>query len=214
MIETGFNIFLTNLGKYNEGELVGEWVSLPIDHDELQEVLKRIGIGSKDIFGQPYEEWFITDYDIDVSGISERLGEYTNLDELNYLASRLDELSKSELEDYEAILESGLASCRDIEDLINLTYNIDNYCVWTCIMDNTDLGNMYFSEFDEYQMRSAGLEYLINYIDMDEYGKDIAMSEGGEFTSRGYVHESGESYYPEYSRKDGVPEEYQIIADC
>ena len=30
--------------------------------EELKEVFKRIGIGQKDDFGQPYEEWFITDY--------------------------------------------------------------------------------------------------------------------------------------------------------
>lgn len=27
--------FITNLGKYNEGELVGEWVELPVDDDDL-----------------------------------------------------------------------------------------------------------------------------------------------------------------------------------
>ena len=31
--------FITNLGKYNEGQLVGEWVTFPIDDDELAEVL-------------------------------------------------------------------------------------------------------------------------------------------------------------------------------
>lgn len=31
-------IYLTNLGKYNEGYLIGEWVTLPIDDDELEEV--------------------------------------------------------------------------------------------------------------------------------------------------------------------------------
>lgn len=29
------NIYLTNLGKYNEGYLIGEWVELPITEDEL-----------------------------------------------------------------------------------------------------------------------------------------------------------------------------------
>lgn len=38
------NIFLTNLGKYNEGKLVDEWVELPVSNEELQEVFKRIGI--------------------------------------------------------------------------------------------------------------------------------------------------------------------------
>ena len=50
-----FAAFITNLGKYNEGELVGEWVKFPTTTEELKEVFKRIGIGQKDDFGQPYE---------------------------------------------------------------------------------------------------------------------------------------------------------------
>jgi len=61
--EFPFAAFITNLGKYNEGELVGEWVKFPTTQEKLQEVFERIGIGSKDDFGNPYEEWFITDYD-------------------------------------------------------------------------------------------------------------------------------------------------------
>lgn len=37
------NIYITNLGKYNEGMLIGEWVKLPVDQNELQNVLNRIG---------------------------------------------------------------------------------------------------------------------------------------------------------------------------
>ena len=40
-----FAAFITNLGKYNEGELVGEWVKFPTTAEELKEVFKRIGIG-------------------------------------------------------------------------------------------------------------------------------------------------------------------------
>ncbi len=36
-------IYLTNLGKYNEGYLVGEWVHLPISSEDLKEVFDRIG---------------------------------------------------------------------------------------------------------------------------------------------------------------------------
>lgn len=52
-------IFLKNVGKYNEGELVGEWVELPVSQGELQEVFDHIGINEE------YEEYFITDYDCD-----------------------------------------------------------------------------------------------------------------------------------------------------
>ena len=33
-------IFLTNLGKYVEGYLVGQWVKLPVPEDKLESVLK------------------------------------------------------------------------------------------------------------------------------------------------------------------------------
>ena len=59
-----FAAFITNLGKYNEGALVGEWVKFPTTAEELKKVFERIGIGAKDDFGQTYEEWFITDFSI------------------------------------------------------------------------------------------------------------------------------------------------------
>ena len=88
-----FAAFITNLGKYNEGALVGEWVKFPTTAEELKKVFERIGIGAKDDFGQTYEEWFITDYDCYVDGLYDLLGEYANLDELNYLASKLDDIA-------------------------------------------------------------------------------------------------------------------------
>ena len=48
-----FATFITNLGKYNEGELVGEWVKFPTTAEELKEVFKRIGIGQKDDSASP-----------------------------------------------------------------------------------------------------------------------------------------------------------------
>ena len=36
--EFPFAAFITNLGKYNEGELVGEWVKFPTTPEKLQEV--------------------------------------------------------------------------------------------------------------------------------------------------------------------------------
>ena len=63
VLDGDFEAFVTNLGKYNEGMLIGEWVKLPTTEEEMQKVFERIGIGKQDEFGQPYEEWFITDYE-------------------------------------------------------------------------------------------------------------------------------------------------------
>lgn len=86
-----FSAFITNLGKYNEGELVGEWVQFPIDEDDFEEVLKKIGIGSKDEFGQPYEEWFVTDYDCNLNGFDwQELGEYPSYETLQEFGELVD----------------------------------------------------------------------------------------------------------------------------
>ncbi len=66
-------IYLTNLGKYVEGYLIGEWVTLPVDDDELEEVKKRIGINN--------EEYFITDYESDIEIISALLSEGYTMEE-------------------------------------------------------------------------------------------------------------------------------------
>ena len=115
-----FAVFITNLGKYNEGALVGEWVKFPTTAEELKKVFERIGIGAKDDFGQTYEEWFITDYDCYVDGLYDLLGEYANLDELNYLASKLDDMSQDEYERFQAAMEIG-DHTGSIQELINLT---------------------------------------------------------------------------------------------
>ena len=89
--------FVTNLGKYNEGELVGEWVEFPIDEDDFEEVLKRIGIGSTDEFGQPYEEWFVTDYECNLNGFDwSDFGEYPSYDELQEFAEMIASVDDAE----------------------------------------------------------------------------------------------------------------------
>ena len=37
--DCAFEAFITNLGKYNEGFLVGEWVKFPVTNEEMQAVL-------------------------------------------------------------------------------------------------------------------------------------------------------------------------------
>lgn len=133
-----FAAFITNLGKYNEGALVGEWVKFPTTAEELKKVFERIGIGAKDDFGQNYEEWFIIDYDCYVDGLYDLLGEYANLDELNYLASKLDDMSQDEYKRFQAAMKIG-DHTGSIQELINLTENLDCYNVYSNIHDHDDL---------------------------------------------------------------------------
>ena len=202
-----FAAFITNLGKYNEGELVGEWVKFPTTAEEMKEVFKRIGIGQKDDFGQPYEEWFITDYDCYVDGLYSKLGEYENLDELNYLASKLDEMSDSEYAQFQAGMEMG-DHCGSLQEIINLTENLDCYEVYPDIHDYDDLGRYYIEELDVMQVP----EHLQNYIDYEAYGRDVALEENGTFTDQGYVRDTGDSFHEYYDGERGsIPDEYRVM---
>ena len=203
-----FAAFITNLGKYNEGELVGEWVKFPTTAEEMKEVFKRIGIGQRDDFGQPYEEWFITDYDCYVDGLYDKLGEYESLDELNYLASKLDEMSDSEYAQFQAGMEMG-DHCGSLQEIINLTENLDCYEVYPHIADYDDLGRYYIEELEVMQVP----EHLQNYIDYEAYGRDVAMDENGSFTDQGYVRDTGDRFCEYYDGERGsIPDEYRVMA--
>ena len=202
-----FAAFVTNLGKYNEGELVGEWVKFPTTAEEMKQVFDRIGIGKTGDFGQTYEEWFITDYDCYVDGLYDKLGEYESLDELNYLASKLDEMDRGEYEQFQAAMEIGDHS-GSVQEIINLTENLDCYDVYPGIEDYDDLGRYYIDELDAMQVP----EHLRNYIDYEAYGRDIALDESGDFTSFGYVRDTGSSFHEYYDGDRGsIPEEYRVM---
>ena len=202
-----FAAFITNLGKYNEGELVGEWVKFPTTAEELKEVFKRIGIGQKDDFGQPYEEWFITDYDCYVDGLYSKLGEYENLDELNYLASKLDEMDQSDYAKFQAAMEIGDYTS-SLQEIINLTENLDCYEIYPNIEDYDDLGRYYIEELEVTQVPA----HLQNYIDYEAYGRDVALEENGTFTDQGYVRDTGDSFHEYYDGERGsIPDEYRVM---
>ena len=203
-----FAAFITNLGKYNEGELVGEWVKFPTTAEEMKKVFDRIGIGQKDEFGQPYEEWFITDYDCYVGALYDKLGEYENLDELNYLAAKLEEMGQGEYAQFQAAMEVGDHS-GSLQEIINLTDNLDCYDLYPSIQDYDDLGRYYIEELDAMQVP----EHLRNYIDYEAYGRDVAMDESGDFTDLGYVRDTGSSFHEYYDGEPGsIPEEYRVMA--
>lgn len=197
--------YVTNLGKYNEGELVGEWVKFPVSKEEMSAVLDRIGIGAE------YEEIFITDYDTNLYGVSSQLGEYENLDKLNYLAGVIAELDASDREKYEAVLESGLSLGQDgIDGLINLAYNLDNYDMLPGVEDEDDLGR-YYAELMYGENLDEKMGELAHYIDFERYGSDCQINEGGMFTDKGYMRDTGVTWdkYFDGSLED-IPDEYRL----
>lgn len=198
-----FEAFITNLGKYNEGELVGKWHEFPTTKEEIQKTFSEIGID-----GVRYEELFITDYDCEIDGISDKLGEYTSVDELNYLASRLEDMSSHEIEVYEEAIELGDYSA-DIKDLINLTENLDCFDYLKGIESDHDLGYFLVEESGYYNNKNMGS--LTSYIDYERLGRDVRLEEGGTLSGGGYVRNNGDTFYENFDGID-VPDEYKVFA--
>ena len=103
--------FITNLGKYNEGILQGEWIDFPISEEELEEVFERIGINEE------YEEIFFTDWE---SNFETGLGEYESIEKINELAEALEEVENNGDEDkLEAIIEATGDSLQNALELMD-----------------------------------------------------------------------------------------------
>lgn len=194
--------YITNLGKYNEGVLAGEFLKLPATMEDLQALLSRIGVD-----GRRYEEVFITDYDSRVDGLCPRLGEYEDVDELNYLAALLEDLDGwGELPKFEAALALG-DDTGSMKDLINLAQNLDCYDLYPDIKNEEDLGRYCMDEFSLLDIP----EDIEPYFNYEAYGRDISLSETSEFTDRGYICHDG-NFTEHYSGRDDLPKEYLIFS--
>ena len=194
-----FEAYITNLGKYNEGELVGETLKFPTSAQAVQALLKDIGVD-----GICYEEFFITSFDGDVLGLHEHLGEYENLDELNHLACLLSELDQGELKKFEAVIDTG-EYASSVADLINLVQNLDCYEFYPEIDGEEDLGRYYTEDL------SIPAE-LKDYLDYEAYGRDASINEGGHFAHGGYVVQTDGHFVEHYHGIEDIPPEHRVFA--
>ena len=194
-----FEAYITNLGKYNEGELVGETLKFPTSPQEVQALLKHIGVD-----GIRYEEFFITSFDGDVLGLYDYLGEYENLDELNHLACLLSELDQGELEKFEAVLHTG-AHTSSVADIINLTQNLDCFEFYPDIENEEDLGRYWAEDLPI-------PEELKDYFDYEAYGRDISINEGGHMAPGGYVVQTSGDFKEYYHGPQDIPAEHKVFS--
>ena len=189
---------LTNLGKYNEGELDFKWISFPISDEDLETVKREIGID-----GVRYEEYFMSDYDCQVDGLYDHLGEYDSIRALNALGERLESMSASEIKHYEAVLE--VAGASNISELINITHNLDCWDFLPEIENDHDLGYYWIEESGSFD--TAAMGKLARYIDYEQFGRDVRLEESGDFVGGGYVYANGNSMDQVYDPVHGYGEQ-------
>ena len=117
-------------------------------------------------------------------------------------------MSDAEVQHFKAIVKMGEHS-DSVQDLINLTENLDCYEIYPDITDEYDLGYYLINELGCYDMNT--LKALENYIDYKEYGDDTALNENGVFTDYGYVVCNQSDFKEIYNgSRDDIPDEYRI----
>lgn len=166
-----FRVFITNLGKYNEGELVGKWLDLPCE--DIESELASIGVSDEpDENGNYYEEYFITDYENDYGY---KVGEYDSLDDLNEIAEELENLDEYEKEIVSALVEYGYTPEESIEKK-------DDVVVYSDCNDMTDVAYQYIEETG---MLDNVPEYIARYFDYEAFGRDMGIEGTFIFTDEG-----------------------------
>lgn len=148
--------YITNLGKYNEGELIGKWIDFPISEEELQEVFEEIGINER------YEEFFFTDYENNLFN----LGEYASIDTLNEVGELLEDIEDSE-EVLEALLEAGY----DIYDAIEIVKNCDYIFYDNC----NDMEDVAYEYVEQTGMLDNVPEFAQRYFNYEQFGRHMDM---------------------------------------
>ena len=147
-------VYIANLGKYTEGELVGAWFTPPICHEEVAE---KIGLSSE------YEEYAIHDYELPF-----KIGEYTSIDEINRLCALVEELEGTLLYDVlEELLSSGCF--HGVEDLVEKQDDIRHWAGCNAMSDIAYecVEEGYLGEIPE---------RIQMYIDYEALGRDMELN--------------------------------------
>ena len=155
-------IFISNLKEYNNGKIIGEWVSLPCEG--LEEVLNKISNNGND-------ELFISDYETDISNL--KISEYDDILQLNEIAEEIDNLSDDELIAFQAYLEQYANNMEQaLEEVRQGNYRIYYNC------DNME--NVAYQAVNESGLLDGVPEELKVYFDYEAYGRDLSIN--GTFT--------------------------------
>lgn len=158
-----FRVCIMDLAAYNRGDFEAEWVSLPTDIENLQEIVMRHTNGGE-------TDYAIYDYmtDLDVT-----IDKYADVFELNELVERLRSLEEWELEVVEAYLE---ATGGTLEDAVSCVETGD-YNIYDA-QDEEDLG-YYIVEMGLFDVEVP--ESLQGYLDYEAIGRDFVFTSGGTF---------------------------------
>ena len=149
-------------------------IRFPCSEKVITDALKKIGVNDEMETKQTVSE--VVDFDC----LSLLEGQEVDLDEINYLAKRLDSLTKHEVDKF--IVVAQMEGLDEPKDLINLTYNLSRYTLIQNIGDMTAVGRTHTltREIAIPADNSRDSEYA-------KIGKELIESGKGKWTEKGLL---------------------------
>jgi len=198
-----FFVLIQNRTEFENGNPAGVWLSLPATREELAEAMKALHITADNP-----QDFFLNGYSTEAGRRVEIPFEWVreaDIDKLNFLAARLEEMTPAQLDKINAFMQTDF-KLDSLDKLIDYTYNTDYFVYIPEVYTRSDLGDYYLNESGMMQMPE---EWKAG-IDKEDFGSNAALCENGRFTDYGYILKSGDEWKDVYAGKE-VPEQYRIM---
>lgn len=199
-----FSIMIGNRSRFEAGDPDGYWLDMPATKEQLHEAMQSVGITADNPqdfsirgFSDDPEKHIALPYDMVCAA---------SVDELNFLAARIEQLDPAEIGKLNAALQQK-NGFENIGQVIDFTYNVDFYVHIPEVHTYRDLGDYYLNQSGMVQMP----EEWKGGIDLAAFGRNAAEHEKGAFTEYGYIVESGDEWERQFEGRE-VPEEYRIMS--
>ena len=199
-----FTVLIQNRTEFEKGNPATVFLSLPATKEELHEAMKALNITADNP-----QDFFLNGYStadnrrIEIPSDWIRDGD---IDRINYLASRLEEMTPEQLEKLDAVMHSDFKP-ESLDKLIDHTYNTDFYSYVPGILSYKELGDYFLNDSGKVQMPE---EWKAG-IDKESFGFNAALHEDGKLTDYGYIARSGTDWKEVYAGQE-TPERYRIMS--
>ena len=152
-------------------------IEFPCSERYLQSKLMELGIS------QTYEPELFMEKVKQPEYMSELENVFINLDELNYLAKRLDSFDHNEIMQFYAATKE--FNMKEMKELINLTFNLQRYTLIQDVSSMEKVGRTHMLNLQG----GLGEEEMHN-CDFEAIGKELIASGRGKITEYGILFEN------------------------